>query len=695
MNNLTAIICLMLLGIVPSLNGQFSAINPNNVTIARDQWGSPHVFAKTDAEVAYGLAWANCEDAFDYIQETILATKGMLGRAKGKEGAGFDYFVHATSARDTVLAHLEVISPEYMRYIDGYCQGFNAYVEAHPKKIKVKAAFPATTTDILTAYLISGMALNGMATAFSEIKTREAKDRKFAVGSNGYAFNGDKVDGGGAMICGNPHFVLDGGFAFYESHLCSEEGLNIVGSGFHGGNVHAIGCNEHLAWTHTYNYFRGTDIYRLRMHASQKNTYEHDGQWLKLTVQKKALKVKVAGLVLSVPMKFYWSIHGPVIQGKGDKEWYAIRSPAHRVVGMGEQYYHMSKAQNWSQFHKALKRQQETLFNIVYADKDENIFYISNGLYPIRDCKWDSLEILPGERKEVLWNAIFPLDSFPQVLNPKSHYVFTTNHSPYLCTAEGDRPTHHLPNSFDQRPGNNNRSIRFNEVLAEQGKVPFSWELFKKIKYDVKVSKSAKIFTDSDNLRKLSPEKYPHLANALRNINRWNLEAGPDNLDAALFALTVDNVFKPKRWGDERFVLGMSVKDEEWVKGLEKAQRYLLNTHGSLEVPLRKAFVFHKLGKTYETRGYADVLRATYFKFENAKKYNLAFGDSYIFFAHFAKGKLQRLETLSPYAPSLGNPAYQSTLEAYNKDETHVQSFDKAEVLKQAKYVYHPTKEKK
>ena len=31
-------------------------VNPANITIARDSFGVPHIFAPTDAEVAYGLA---------------------------------------------------------------------------------------------------------------------------------------------------------------------------------------------------------------------------------------------------------------------------------------------------------------------------------------------------------------------------------------------------------------------------------------------------------------------------------------------------------------------------------------------------------------------------------------------------------------------------------------------------------------
>ena len=55
-------------------------IDPENVTIVRDQWGVPHIFGKTDADVAYGLAWANAEDSFALMQELMLIAKGMYAR---------------------------------------------------------------------------------------------------------------------------------------------------------------------------------------------------------------------------------------------------------------------------------------------------------------------------------------------------------------------------------------------------------------------------------------------------------------------------------------------------------------------------------------------------------------------------------------------------------------------------------------
>ena len=47
----------------------YSQINPDHIEIIRDNYGVPHIYAPTDAEVAYGFAWAQAEDHFKLIQE--------------------------------------------------------------------------------------------------------------------------------------------------------------------------------------------------------------------------------------------------------------------------------------------------------------------------------------------------------------------------------------------------------------------------------------------------------------------------------------------------------------------------------------------------------------------------------------------------------------------------------------------------
>ena len=62
-----------------------------DVTIYRDTWGVPHIFGITDADVAYGLAWAHSEDDFKTIQDILLAERGKLASVYVKSAAVNDY----------------------------------------------------------------------------------------------------------------------------------------------------------------------------------------------------------------------------------------------------------------------------------------------------------------------------------------------------------------------------------------------------------------------------------------------------------------------------------------------------------------------------------------------------------------------------------------------------------------------------
>ena len=68
----------------------YSQINPDRIEIIRDNYGVPHIYAPSDAEVAYGFAWAQAEDHFKLIQEAYLAGNGLLGKRIGLKAAGAD-----------------------------------------------------------------------------------------------------------------------------------------------------------------------------------------------------------------------------------------------------------------------------------------------------------------------------------------------------------------------------------------------------------------------------------------------------------------------------------------------------------------------------------------------------------------------------------------------------------------------------
>ena len=132
-----------LLPVVVCLSFHVSAqINPKNITIARDSFGVPHIFAKTDPQVAYGLAWAHAEDDLANIETMILYGKARLGTAIGKKGAEADYVIQLMRCRELVDEQWNSLSPDFLSLISGYTAGLNDYARAYPKRVKYKASFP-------------------------------------------------------------------------------------------------------------------------------------------------------------------------------------------------------------------------------------------------------------------------------------------------------------------------------------------------------------------------------------------------------------------------------------------------------------------------------------------------------------------------------------------------------------------------
>jgi len=145
-------------------------INPSGIDIVRDSFGVPHIFANTDAEVAYGLAYAHAEDDFKTIQLGFLAGKSMLGLYKGKEGAKIDYITQLLRCRNIVEEKYEKdISAGYKKVLEGYCQGFNAYAGRHPEEVLVKKSLPLTPIDILSYSVLQLAVSSGADKALGQI----------------------------------------------------------------------------------------------------------------------------------------------------------------------------------------------------------------------------------------------------------------------------------------------------------------------------------------------------------------------------------------------------------------------------------------------------------------------------------------------------------------------------------------------
>jgi acyl-homoserine-lactone acylase len=659
----------------------------SKIDIVRDKWGVPHIFANTDAEVAYGLAYAHAEDDFETIQTSFLAGKTMLGRLKGKDGAPIDYVVHLLRIPELVNAKYETdISPEYKKVLEGYCAGFNAYAKNHPKDVLVKQLLPLTPKDMLCYSVLQLCVSSGADEALKSIfgGTVAALNNLTPGGSNAFAFNSKMTADGQVYLDINSHQPWEGPVSWYEAHLCSNEGWNIIGALFPGAPSILHGCNEYLGWAHTVNNPDKLDIYQLETNPKNKLQYKFDGAWQQLEQFKVHLNVKIAGIVIGLNKDAYWCKYGPAVITK--KGVFAIRTPAMFDIRGLEEWYMLNKAQNFTQFRHVLDMGAIPGYNIVYADRYDTLYYLSNGKIPMRDKAFNWKTTLPGNTSKTLWTDIHPISDLPQVLQPAAGYVFNTNNTPFDATAA---PYNFPLQGYDETMGyekfENNRSLRFNELVKQYSKI--GYDDFKRIKYDLQLPAKLAYTVNTDTLFLLNPQLHPEVADVVKLLQQWNRKADVNSTGATLFAVIYYYVVNELQNGKQYSTIS-TVKATELFK---YARNYLLQNFKKTNVPLGDYQKLVRGNKTLPLQGIPDVIAAIYSVPYKNGTVRAAQGESYIELVRFTKDGPQ-IESVNCYGASNnpGSPHYADQADMFTQQKTKHMTLDKAEVYKTAEKIYHP-----
>ena len=304
-------------------------VNPEDVEIIRDSYGVPHIYGKTDADTAYGLAWAHAEDNFLTIQKAYLAGNGVLSRWNGKKGIGADFVAQFIQSAETVDRLYHTLSDEFVEVIKGYAAGLNSYAKHHPDEVLMPDFFPITPKKMLIYSQLQLFASNQGDKLLEAIFTNridqyEKPIHEDVYGSNLIALSSRKTKIEESFLTINTHQPLEGPTSWYEAHLVSEEGTNIIGATFPGAPCILTGANEYLGWTHTVNYPDKADVYQLEM--KNKTSYIVDGEEYQLVKKKAKMFLRFLGLQIPIYKTFYQSIYGPALKNKSGV--FAIRTPS-------------------------------------------------------------------------------------------------------------------------------------------------------------------------------------------------------------------------------------------------------------------------------------------------------------------------------------------------------------------------------
>jgi acyl-homoserine-lactone acylase len=639
-----------------------------------DQWGVPHIYAKTEKELFFSFAYAQMKSHGPLILKLYGKSRGSAAAYWGESYIESDILIHTLGFPDRAIDFLGKQPKSFKENLEAFANGINVYVNQSGDEFSedLKKVLPIVPEDILSHYLygmymqfISSGELNGI--------------RTWEPGSNAYAVSPQKTISNQSILMANPHLPWKDEFLFYEAHLVLPK-LNLYGATLVGLPVLTIAFNEKLGWTHTVNTADMADLYELKL--TESNGYEIDGASKNFVRKIRSIQYESESEGRkSKSFDVLESIHGPVIMKKNNSAISIRISGLNKALGL-YQWWRMASSADIEEFESVIYDLQMPFFNIIYADSDGNIFYHFNGVIPKRPTGdyafWKN--ILPGNQSYLVWKDAHTYDDLPKIMNPASGWIHNANDPPWTSTIPqeldpSDYPDYLSPNIMDFRAQSSAK------LLKDAGNY-INLDRLVQIKMSTKSELAERLIPDLNEA--LQQKKFGRAMQALDFLNQWNKSFEPNSDGTIIFikwyekykSLCQDNgIFPFKEGWDPNDPLqtprGLSDYDLA-AKALDDVAVDLVMTYRKLSVPYNQEY-FLKYGNNLLGASGGDgkwgLMKVLQFqKGENGENVSF-FGDSYIAITEF--GPKIKAKVLLPYGNSSRQDSkhYGDQLELYQKSQ--------------------------
>jgi acyl-homoserine-lactone acylase len=557
-----------------------------DVTIYRDDFGIPNIFATTEEGAAYGMGYAQAEDRLEELLKQYRRAEGTMAEVFGPEYVRHDYRQRLWQHRAISEANYPQLSPKTRAIIEAYQAGISQYMKEHPEEVPAWAPkLEGWQIIALGRYIIWGWPENDAGTDLMRagIKPDPISPR----GSNEWVVTGSRTADKVPLALIDPHLGWYGEFRFYEARLYGGA-LTTSGVAIPGQPLSSLGHNQYCSVAMTTGGPDAADVYEEELNPSNPRQYKYDGNWRDMTVRQETIRVKEGEKVADQHFEIEYTHHGPVVAHKNGKA-YAMKLPYFDQFRLVEQVYAMATAHNLEEMKKALGMCQLMEQNIMVATVDGDIFYVRNGRVPVRPNGFDWKRPVPGNTSASEWQGIHALDDLVQAQNPWQGYMQNCNISPEFMMKScpmvparyKDRPYLYNPDSaLHQRAemvlnllhGDSRVTVEDAVGIALSPQVS---------KADLWQARLAAAWEKADQQTKGDAKA----AKLYDLILRWNRRADADSVGAIAYKFWKDQLGQAVRQDDRAGRNPTdSVKDEQLVQALVAGAQELDKQWGRLEV---------------------------------------------------------------------------------------------------------------
>jgi penicillin amidase len=395
------------------------------------------------------------------------------------------------------------------------------------------------------------------------------------MGSNAWVISGSRTESGMPLLANDVHLRITIPPIFYQIGLHCKEGggssgkepLNLRGHSVPGSFGIMLGQNNRISWGYTILGLDVQDLYIERINPNDPNQYEVNGEWVDMELRVE--EIHVHGWDEPYRLLVRSTRHGPIVSDFGDMgaqnsfnilpqrrfpenlelTALALKFTALQPLRMPDMVLNLNRAQNFDDFHEALRDMSVPIFNVVYADVDGNIGYQAPGLMPIRPTGDGSVPV-PGWTDDYEWGGYVPYDRMPHILNPEKGYVVTAN-NPVVSS----RYPYDIVVDFDY----GYRAQRIVQMIEEGGR-GLTLQDMKAMQADTLNTSALEIIPFLSGLTFEEEELYAALDMLLAWDGRMEMESGAAALYSYFWVALVEAVFQdelPDRlWSRTNGVVG-------------------------------------------------------------------------------------------------------------------------------------------
>ncbi len=579
---------------LPKLDGFiYSGELQNSVEVSRDEWGIPHIVAKSEHDLFFCQGFIHAQDRFWQMDFNRRLTAGRLSEIIGEVTLPLDQWMRTLTLRKVAEFEISLLDETTRAALNAYANGINAFLAAGklPVECFLLRYQPEAWTianflswvkmmawslsvnwemELLRAQVINCIGPEKAAELeppplsrwpfivppsanyenihfrasdqLQQVKPFSGPSPYDGLGSNSWVVSGKWTKSGYPLLANDMHLGLTVPSIWYENHLVTDE-LSLYGVSFPGIPGIISGHNGHVAWGFTNGFADVQDLFVEHIRRTETGDYEADyqGNWEKCRVIREEIKIKDKE---SVKHETIITRHGPIINhlapdlaGESPLSmcWTALDPDS-----MMNSLHGFFLAKDCSEFRQAARQWTTPNQNIVFADRDGNIGYVLAGKIPFRNKGQGKIPV-PGWTNEYEWSSYLPFSSLPSLENPAQGFIVTANNR--VVGAD-------YPISLELEPITGDRAQRISEMIldknAQLGDEKINSSYFKRMQFD-QCSPTARVI--ARHLARLNLPNSSHLDGSdlektLEYIKNWDGILNADSQAAAIYQVFIRKLIR-------------------------------------------------------------------------------------------------------------------------------------------------------